>query len=271
MEKSNCCKAEVVVVGSDEGTNHWECQECHRACDIAPENRGEEKKVYKCPDCRFETRFIHSFRVHKGLKHKIPPMDLAAGKKGCPATQGKVAHVCSELDGHCGLCGKDCRKELSDSLPKESPKSIPSALEKKVSAEEELLNAIYPLAPTEPKEWEKEFDEIAPAIDWRGYPARCVVIDFISRIEQSAREEKEEALRMMRESEIEDLARVRKESYALAISDAMAVCDKRIEELRAWIAQYGDEDYRNKSHGVEEINGAEEIKKKLATLTGKEK
>ena len=46
---------------------------------------------------------------------------------------------------------------------------------------------------------------------------------FISRVEQSAREEKEEALRMMRESEIEDLARVKKESYASALSDALAV------------------------------------------------
>ena len=108
MEKelSDCCNAEVVVVGSDEGTNHWECQECHRACDIAPENRGEEKKVYKCPDCRFETRFIHSFRVHKGIKHKTPPMDLVAGKK---------EQKCEDL-GYC-KCGLGLRFH-NNSMPK---------------------------------------------------------------------------------------------------------------------------------------------------------
>lgn len=34
VPKSNCCNALVKIVGGDEGTNHYECTKCGKACDL---------------------------------------------------------------------------------------------------------------------------------------------------------------------------------------------------------------------------------------------
>lgn len=34
MDKSKCCEAPVKVVGGSEGTNHYECTKCGKACDL---------------------------------------------------------------------------------------------------------------------------------------------------------------------------------------------------------------------------------------------
>src|SRR3990167_2915971 len=44
---SNCCRLLVKVVGGDEGTNHYECQGCRRACDIYVKPTTKEK--CSCP------------------------------------------------------------------------------------------------------------------------------------------------------------------------------------------------------------------------------
>lgn len=31
---SNCCKSDIMVVSGDEGTSHYECIKCKKACDI---------------------------------------------------------------------------------------------------------------------------------------------------------------------------------------------------------------------------------------------
>lgn len=33
---SDCCQSEITVVGGDEGTNHYECTKCHKACNVVP-------------------------------------------------------------------------------------------------------------------------------------------------------------------------------------------------------------------------------------------
>ena len=38
MEKSNCCKALVIVDSGDEGTSCWICTKCGEACDILRNN-----------------------------------------------------------------------------------------------------------------------------------------------------------------------------------------------------------------------------------------
>lgn len=35
--------------------------------------------------------------------------------------------------------------------------------------------------------WIKAFDKLAPAFDWRGYPSRTSVINFISQVEKDAK------------------------------------------------------------------------------------
>lgn len=36
-EISSCCKAPIIVVGGDEGTNYYECTKCKNACNPLPE------------------------------------------------------------------------------------------------------------------------------------------------------------------------------------------------------------------------------------------
>jgi hypothetical protein len=62
---------------------------------------------------------------------------------------------------------------------------------------------------------------------------------------------------MMRESEIEDLARVKKESYALAISDAIKGC-KEVYGKGGFVTDDG-------------MTTLENIIQALSSLTGKEK
>ena len=47
---SNCCKFSVKVVGGDEGTNHYECQKCHKGCDIYIEPTTKEKWIEEFDD-----------------------------------------------------------------------------------------------------------------------------------------------------------------------------------------------------------------------------
>ena len=39
---SSCCKAGVKVVSGDEGTSHYECLACQKACDVEKDKRLEE-------------------------------------------------------------------------------------------------------------------------------------------------------------------------------------------------------------------------------------
>lgn len=45
--QSDCCRAEVKVVGGGEGTNHWECEKCGKSCNdlfYAPQEKSWEKQ-----------------------------------------------------------------------------------------------------------------------------------------------------------------------------------------------------------------------------------
>ena len=175
---------------------------------INPKNMKEKSDAEKLHYCGTRPEYCERCRF------QTPPMDLAAGKKWIKCEKhGVVAErSCSECNREKDLPemrknAAENIKRLENALPKESPK------------------------------WEKEFAEKFTDQWWhstQGYMDQLVLSvlkrikvpvenndkrnellkSFISRVEQSAREEKEEALRMMRESEIEDLARVKKESYA---------------------------------------------------------
>lgn len=52
MKKSNCCKAGIKVECGGEGTCHYECVQCRKACDpLTPEKKSTEELKILCPFC----------------------------------------------------------------------------------------------------------------------------------------------------------------------------------------------------------------------------
>ena len=48
--KSSCCKAPVETNTSDEGTSHWECSRCGKACNIATKPIRIQRKLMNTPN-----------------------------------------------------------------------------------------------------------------------------------------------------------------------------------------------------------------------------
>jgi len=51
QQLSNCCKAEVTVSSSDEGTSCFVCCECERPCDLHHDMKEQVSAYYQCPCC----------------------------------------------------------------------------------------------------------------------------------------------------------------------------------------------------------------------------
>ena len=47
FEVSSCCKDQLIVCTDDEGTSHWECRACGKACDIWVDNKKSNGKKSK--------------------------------------------------------------------------------------------------------------------------------------------------------------------------------------------------------------------------------
>lgn len=83
-ELSNCHKAPVKVVGGDEGTNHYECTKCGKACDLFTEPSTNKKQGSEKPDTNKKDKEKLVDQPKKGatlLEHAKREMDIAGINK----------------------------------------------------------------------------------------------------------------------------------------------------------------------------------------------
>ncbi len=105
-QRSSCCGKQVIVVGGDEGTNHYECTSCGEACDT---ETGKPQPV------KYEPK--KKRKISKGCEGCGSP---SKHKKDCPIKypgKGMKSWLCddcghefeapSDFDGKCPGCGKE--------------------------------------------------------------------------------------------------------------------------------------------------------------------
>ena len=88
--QSDCCQTEVKVVGGDEGTNHWECLKCGKACnDTFYAQTEKEKQTFigepeatpeKCKTCEnfgIDMCLRHCGKNHPAFNNQTVPQDTS--------------------------------------------------------------------------------------------------------------------------------------------------------------------------------------------------
>jgi len=66
---SNCCRDQLIVVSGDEGTSHWECGACGRACDpyvSMTKSPSVEKRKCKHEWRQVNTRYFSTITMGSG-------------------------------------------------------------------------------------------------------------------------------------------------------------------------------------------------------------
>lgn len=76
MKLSKCCQATVVVEGGEEGTNHYQCTNCLKACDLYV--------VVKKPVKGAKNLTVHCVMCGKPLHYSLESMSLYCANPACP-------------------------------------------------------------------------------------------------------------------------------------------------------------------------------------------
>lgn len=101
-QRSNCCGKQIIVVGGDEGTNHYECTSCGESCDIETEESKTERLAPKviCKACKNGGHGRH----RKDCAKSSGPVAVSKKKFICDDCQNNFTKD-ADSDGKCPGCG----------------------------------------------------------------------------------------------------------------------------------------------------------------------